>query len=404
MRLNVLAKMFKDTRELEALWQDEEVIYALGIASGEILPNQFITRIHKEAFCAAFIIMDGNALPLISYVFSTFKQDLYDCATYTINICKKNGLKINTDALQEYYMGTGDASVRYGVDIALEMQNHAFEDYTNLELMLYSISRPEFIDKLPQFDDKSVFPILLCSDRIASAAFKHTVFQEKNKVLDTVIRILVDENVNPYFRFRGSGSIRSDAVYMMVEKFPECAIFMENPTKEDIDLAVLNNHTSAMYFEDLSYEQLKLAKFRQEYFGELNDDADYLEYINYNRFIGKRLGDPYGYDTFSVPQDSFKQWLRFRAGSQLYKLSPYVVAKAYELLGCEAIEAAVWRDYRLVSDINEVSDDLLQLVTIVRAKRYDGNDGDEFKHWYTDRIQRMAMLKATHDLGDMNMF
>ena len=45
----------------------------------------------------------------------------------------------------------------------------------------------------------------------------------------------------------------------MVEKFPECAIFMENPTKEDIDLAVLNNHTSAMYFEDLSYEQLKLA-------------------------------------------------------------------------------------------------------------------------------------------------
>ena len=57
-----------------------------------------------------------------------------------------------------------------------------------------------------------------------------------------------------------------------------------------------------------------------------------------------------------------------------------------------------------MSDINEVSDDLLQLVTIVRAKRYDGNDGDEFKHWYTDRIQRRAMLKATHDLGDMNMF
>lgn len=40
-------------------------------------------------------------------------------------------------------------------------------------------------------------------------------------------------------------------------------------------------------------------------------------------------------------------------------------------------------------------------MTIVRAKRYDGNDGDEFKHWYTDRIQRRAMLKATHDLGDM---
>ena len=50
MRLNVLVKMFKDTRELEALSQGEEVIYALGIASGEILPNQFIKRIHKEAF------------------------------------------------------------------------------------------------------------------------------------------------------------------------------------------------------------------------------------------------------------------------------------------------------------------------------------------------------------------
>lgn len=91
------------------------------------------------------------------------------------------------------------------------------------------------------------------------------------------------------------------------------------------------------------------------------------------------------------------------AFSSARTFSPYVVVKAYELLGCEAIEAAVWRDYRLVSDINEVSDDLLQLVTIVRAKRYDGNDGDEFKHWYTDRIQRRAMLKATHDLGDMNM-
>ena len=59
------------------------------------------------------------------------------------------------------------------------------------------------------------------------------------------------------------------------------AVLKKNPTYYEISLALLNNYTSALYFSDLSQEQLKLAEFSRVNL----DDADYQDEIRYNSFI-----------------------------------------------------------------------------------------------------------------------
>ena len=68
MQEKTIIKMFNTGQASDDMSSVEKLLYALGIASREILPVTLDVKFTKEVFCAAFVIMDGEIAPLLSYV------------------------------------------------------------------------------------------------------------------------------------------------------------------------------------------------------------------------------------------------------------------------------------------------------------------------------------------------
>ena len=327
MQEKTIIKMFNTGQASDDMSSVEKLLYALGIASREILPVTLDVKFTKEVFCAAFVIMDGEIAPLLSYVACSDRKSLGQYASYTIAICEKCAIEIDIDCLLSLAPWAATSSVdSQEIRCALAMYNADNCDYSDFQTTLYAIAYPDKIKELPQFNDYNSEILLLCSDKIAYKVYRHTHFAD-NATIENAISELVRCGINPYLRFRGATV--STVPQELVERFPECAVLKKDPTDYEIGLALLNNHTSALYFSDLSQEQLKLAEFSRVNL----DDADYQDEIRYNSFITRNLHDACYYTTGTVPGALYRSWLRFRLNTNDYALSKDIIRQAHRYLG-----------------------------------------------------------------------
>ena len=392
MQEKTIIKMFNTGQASDDMSSVEKLLYALGIASREILPVTLDVKFTKEIFCAAFVIMDGEIAPLLSYVACSDRKSLGQYASYTIAICEKCAIEIDTDCLLSLapWAATSSADSQE-IRCALEMYNEDVYDYSDFQITLYAVSYPDKIKELPQFNDCSSEILLLCSDKIAYKVYRHTHFADSTTIENTISK-LARCGVNPYLRFRGATV--STVPQELVERFPECAVLKKDPTDYEIGLALLNNHTSALYFSDLSQEQLKLAEFSRVNL----DDADYQDEIRYNSFITRNLHDACYYTTGTVPAFLYRSWLRFRLNTNDYALSKDIIRQAHRYLGEQSIYEVVKKDYRLATAIDVASSDLLDLALRSFWSSCNGVMDQEFRAWYTrqshstDRLATMQLF------------
>lgn len=392
MQEKTIIKMFNTGQASDDMSSVEKLLYALGIASREILPVTLDVKFTKEIFCAAFVIMDGEIAPLLSYVACSDRKSLGQYASYTIAICEKCAIEIDTDCLLSLAPWAATSSVdSQEIRCALAMYNADNCDYSDFQTTLYAIAYPDKIKELPQFNDYNSEILLLCSDKIAYKVYRHTHFAD-NATIENAISELVRCGINPYLRFRGATV--STVPQELVERFPECAVLKKDPTDYEIGLALLNNHTSALYFSNLSQEQLKLAEFSRVNL----DDADYQDEIRYNSFITRNLHDACYYTTGTVPGALYRSWLRFRLSTDDYALSKDIIRQAHRYLGEQAIYKVVKKDYRLATAIDVASPDLLDLALRSFWSSCNGVMDQEFRAWYTrqphstDRLATMQLF------------
>lgn len=392
MQEKTIIKMFNTGQASDDMSSVEKLLYALGIASREILPVTLDVKFTKEVFCAAFVIMDGEIAPLLSYVACSDRKSLGQYASYTIAICEKCAIEIDIDCLLSLAPWAATSSVdSQEIRCALAMYNADNCDYSDFQTTLYAIAYPDKIKELPQFNDYNSEILLLCSDKIAYKVYRHTHFAD-NATIENAISELVRCGINPYLRFRGATV--STVPQELVERFPECAVLKKDPTDYEIGLALLNNHTSALYFSDLSQEQLKLAEFSRVNL----DDADYQDEIRYNSFITRNLHDACYYTTGTVPGALYRSWLRFRLNTNDYALSKDIIRQAHRYLGEQAIYKVVKKDYRLATAIDVASPDLLDLALRSFWSSCNGVMDQEFRAWYarqlhgTDRLATMQLF------------
>lgn len=392
MQEKTIIKMFNTGQASDDMSSVEKLLYALGIASREILPVTLDVKFTKEIFCAAFVIMDGEIAPLLSYVACSDRKSLGQYASYTITICEKCAIEIDTDCLLSLAPWAATSSVdSQEIRHALAMYNADNCDYSDFQTTLYAIAYPDKIKELPQFNDYNSEILLLCSDKIAYKVYRHTHFAD-NATIENAISELVRCGINPYLRFRGATV--STVPQELVERFPECAVLKKDPTDYEIGLALLNNHTSALYFSDLSQEQLKLAEFSRVNL----DDADYQDEIRYNSFITRNLHDACYYTTGTVPAVLYRSWLKFRLNTNDYALSKDIIRQAHRYLGEQAIYKVVKKDYRLATAIDVASPDLLDLALRSFWSSCNGVMDQEFRAWYTrqphstDRLATMQLF------------
>ena len=392
MQEKTIIKMFSTGQASDDMSSEEKLLYVLGIASKEILPVTLDVKFTKEIFCAAFIITDGEIAPLLSYVACSDQKSLRQYASYTIAICEKYNVEVDTDYLGSLASGvtTGLADSQE-IRCALEMYNEDVYDYSDFQITLYAVSHPDKIKELPQFNDCSSEILLLCSDKIAHKVYRHTHFADSTTIENTISK-LARCGVNPYLRFRGATV--STVPQELVERFPECAVLKKDPTDYEIGLALLNNRTSALYFSDLSQEQLKLAEFSRVNL----DDADYQDELRYNSFITRNLHDACYYTTGTVPGALYRSWLRFRLNTNDYAVSKDIIRQAHRYLGEQSIYEVVKKDYRLATAIDVASPDLLDLALRSFWSSCNGVMDQEFRAWYTrqshstDRLATMQLF------------
>lgn len=392
MQEKTVIKMFSMGQASDDMSSEEKLLYALGIASREILPVTLDVKFTKEIFCAAFIIMDGDIAPLLSYVACSDQKSLGQYASYTIAVCVKHDIEVDTDCLDRLASSvTTSLADSPEIKCALEMYNTDIYDYSDFQTTLYAVAHPDKIKELPQFNDCNSEILLLCSDNIAHRVYHHTHFAD-GATIENAISELVRCGVNPYLRFRGAtvATVPQD----LVERFPECAVLKKNPTYYETGLALLNNYTSALYFSDLSQEQLKLAEFSRVNL----DDSDYQDEIRYNSFITRNLHDACYYTTGTVPAVLYRSWLRFRLNTNDYALSKDIIRQAHRYLGEQSIYEVVKKDYRLATAIDVASPDLLDLALRSFWSSCNGAMDQEFRTWYarqphsTDRLATMQLF------------
>ena len=386
MQEKTVIKMFSTGQASNDMSSEEKLLYALGIASREILPVTLDVKFTKEIFCAAFIIMDGEIASLLSYVACSDQKSLRQYASYTIAVCVKHDIEVDTDCLDSLASCvTTSLADSQEIRCALEMCNADIYDYSDFQTTLYAVAHPDKIKELPQFNDCNSEILLLCSDNIAHRVYRHTHFAD-DTTIENAISKLTRCGVNPYLRFRGAtvDTVPQD----LVERFPECAVLKENPTYHEIGLALLNNYTSALYFSDLSQEQLKLAEFSRVNL----DDSDYQDEFKYNSFVTRNLHDVCYYTTGTVPGALYRSWLRFRLNTNNYALSKDIIRQAHRYLGEQAIYAAIKKDYRLATAIDVASTDLLDLALCSFWGSCNEAMDQEFRAWYARQPHNTSRL------------
>ena len=313
-------------------------------------------------------------------------------ASYTIAICEDHDIEIDTDCLCSLASGiaTGLADSQE-IRCVLEMYNTDIYDYSDFQITLYAVSHPDKIKELPQFNDCNSEILLLCSDKIAYNVYHHTYFAN-DATIENSISKLARYGVNPYLRFRGS--CVTTVPQELIERFPECAVLKKDPTDYEMGLALLNNHTSALYFSDLSQEQLKLAEFSRVNF----DHTDYQDESRYNSLVSRELHDACYYTTGTVPGAIYREWLRFRLNTNDYALSKDIICQAHRCLCEQAIYKVIKKNYKLVTAIDVASTDLQDLALRSFWSSCNGAMDQEFRVWYTrqphgtDRLATMQLF------------